>query len=58
MQKVCSKENPMPLEEGDKAVQKGITWLHEDVTEIGETDRYGFYQCNSCGYKFSVDFGD
>lgn len=58
MKKTCSKDNPMPIEEGDKAVQNGITWLHEDVSEIEDLDRFVMYKCNSCGYIFTVDFGD
>ena len=56
----CTKENPMPLEIGDRVVELKQVWEHGDVEELGESDsgQHVHYKCNNCGYSFWLDLGD
>jgi hypothetical protein len=56
----CTKENPMPLELGDRAVEMGIIWDHDDIEDLAPDldSRYMHLKCNSCGYSWWADLGD
>ena len=61
IEKFCTKENPMSLEEGPLAVKKGILWHHDDIVDLDPDDlceRFVPFMCNSCGYSWIVDLGD
>jgi hypothetical protein len=59
--RACTKEQPMALELGPRAVELGIIWDHDDIVDLDpndECERFVPFMCRSCGFKWAADLGD
>lgn len=57
----CTKENPMPLELGDRAKEMGVIWDHDQIEDLDPEnlcERWVPFKCHSCGYQWMADLGD
>jgi hypothetical protein len=58
----CTKDAPMPIENGDRAVELKQLWIHDDAEETEASKELDgntmFLVCPNCKYAYSCFLGD